>query len=89
MVVLILLGIAFVTLFEREILGLRQNRLGPNKIIFFGVLQALVDGLKLVKKEIVLPKNSSKILFIFVPLIRFLIIYLEWLLIPFWGFFLN
>jgi len=64
-------------LFEREILGLRQNRLGPNKIIFFGILQALVDGLKLVKKELILPKNRSDLIFMFIPIIRFVIIYLE------------
>lgn len=74
---MILLRIAFVTLFEREILGLRQNRLGPNKIIFLGLFQAIFDGLKLVKKEFIFPKNSSDFLFIFIPLIRFLIIYLE------------
>jgi NADH-quinone oxidoreductase subunit H len=77
MIVLILLSIAFVTLFERELLGLRQNRLSPNKIIFIGVLQALFDGLKLVKKELILPKRSSDLYFIFIPVLRFLIIYAE------------
>jgi NADH-quinone oxidoreductase subunit H len=76
-IILILLSIAFVTLFEREILGLRQNRLGPNKIIFLGIFQALIDGLKLVKKELVLPKNSSDLYFIFIPILSFLIMYLE------------
>lgn len=88
-IVLILLRIAFVTLFEREILGLRQNRLSPNKIIFFGILQALVDGLKLVKKELVLPKNSSDLYFIFIPILRFLIIYLEWFLLPYFFNLIN
>lgn len=76
-IILILLGVAFVTLFEREILSLSQTRLGPNKIIFIGILQALIDGLKLVKKELILPKNSARVLFLLVPIFRFLIIYLE------------
>lgn len=88
-VIIILLGIAFVTLFEREILGLRQNRLGPNKIIFLGLFQALLDGLKLVKKEFIFPKRRSDFLFMFIPLLRFLIIYLEWFLLPFIGGFIN
>lgn len=87
--ILVLLGVAFITLFEREILGLRQNRLGPNKIIFFGIFQALLDGLKLVKKELILPKNSSDIFFIFIPILRFLIIYLEWFVLPFFFNLIN
>ena len=88
-IILILLRVAFVTLFEREILSLSQNRLGPNKIIFGGILQALVDGLKLLKKELILPKNSSDFIFIFIPILSFTVIYLEWFVLPFLFNFFN
>lgn len=88
-VILILLGVAFITLFERELLGLSQNRLRPNKIIFIGVLQALLDGLKLVKKELILPKKRVDLIFLFVPLLGFSIMYLEWFVLPYLFNFIN
>jgi len=47
-----LLSVAFVTLLERKILSLSQNRLGPNKIVFLGLLQPVIDGIKLFKKTV-------------------------------------
>jgi NADH:ubiquinone oxidoreductase subunit H len=55
----ILLAVAFFTLFERKILGLTQRRLGPNKVIFWGILQPVLDGLKLLTKELFFPQFSS------------------------------
>jgi NADH:ubiquinone oxidoreductase subunit H len=55
--IFVLLSIAFITLFERKILGFSQNRLGPNKLLFKGILQPVIDGLKLLIKELFFPKK--------------------------------
>jgi len=81
-VVAILLSIAFVTLFERHVLGIRQSRLGPNRVSIMGLVQPLLDGIKLLSKEGVMPMSSNILLYIGAPLISFVIIMLEWFTIP-------
>lgn len=82
MILCILLSIAFVTLFERHVLGISQNRVGPNKVRFGGVLQAVFDGIKLLTKEHVVPHGGKLVLFLVAPLVSFVIIILEWFTLP-------
>jgi len=85
----ILLSVAFFTLFERKILGLTQSRLGPNKIIFWGILQPILDGVKLLTKELFFPQFSRAWGFIFAPVLYFILILFLWLNRSFFRFFLS
>jgi len=66
-IVTLLISIAYFTLAERKIIASVQRRSGPNIVGFWGLLQPLADGLKLVIKEIIIPNFANKVLFIFAP----------------------
>lgn len=82
-IILLLIAIAFATLLERKILGSIQRRQGPNVIGSFGLLQPLADGLKLFSKEIIIPSNANKYVFIVAPVLSFFVSLLGWAVIPF------
>ena len=67
----LLIAVAYFTLIERQILAAVQRRQGPNVVGFFGLLQALADGLKLFLKETILPKSSNMIIFVLAPVFTF------------------
>ena len=78
----VLIGVAYMTLVEREILGSIQRRKGPNVVGPSGILQPLSDGLKLMLKEIILPNNVNTFLFILAPVITFAGTQLYWTVLP-------
>ena len=78
----VLIGVAYMTLVEREILGSIQRRKGPNVVGVSGFLQPLADGLKLMIKEIILPNNVNTFLFILAPVITFTGTMLYWSVLP-------
>ncbi len=84
LVVLPLVGaVAYVTLMERRVIAAIQLRKGPNVVGAFGLLQPLADGLKLMIKEVILPTNANKILFLLAPFITFFLALVAWAVVPF------
>ena len=68
-ILLILISVAFITLFERKVLALRQFRLGPNKVLLKGVLQPVLDGVKLFQKRLLFPFQAWGGIIILGPLV--------------------
>jgi len=79
----ILMTVAFVTIAERKIMAAMQRRCGPNAVGIWGVLQPFADALKLLVKEIIIPRQSNSLLFVIGPCITLIFALLGWAIIPF------
>ncbi len=80
---LLMLGVAYLTFFERKIIAAIQLRKGPNVVGPFGLFQPLADGLKLLLKETVIPAWANRGVFILAPLLTFTLAIMAWAVIPF------
>ena len=78
----LLFFIAYLTYFERKVIGAMQLRKGPNVVGPFGLFQPIADGIKLLTKETIFPDKSSKFLFILSPILTFALALLAWAVIP-------
>lgn len=79
----IMLSVAYLTYVERRVLGYMQDRLGPNRVGYYGLLQPIADGLKLLMKEIIIPTGSNKFLFVLAPVLCIAPALAAWAVVPF------
>ena len=68
-ILIVLGGFAYLTLYERRALARIQTRIGPNRAGPWGLLQPIADAIKLIFKEELIPEKSDKVLFILAPVI--------------------
>jgi NADH-quinone oxidoreductase subunit H len=82
----LILCVAFLTLWERKVIGWMQLRRGPNRVrllgLFPGLGQPFADVFKLLTKEVVIPTNANKLLFWVAPMIALIPAFAAWAVIP-------
>lgn len=79
----------YAVLAERKISAWMQNRIGPNRTDKYGLLQTILDGIKLVQKEIVNPIRSDKFFFRMAPFIVFVAAFMGYAVLPFSSVFIG
>ncbi len=79
----LLICVAYLTFWERKVIGWMQVRIGPNRVGPWGLLQPIADGMKLVFKEIIVPTKASKGLYFIGPAMAFATALAAWAVVPF------
>lgn len=81
-IITIMISIAYITLSERKIMGGMQRRVGPNKIGKEGIIQPIIDGIKLITKEIIIPIRVSTKEMLIGPITILILTLIIWIPIP-------
>ncbi len=68
LILMLLVGFAYLTYMERKLLARFQSRIGPNRAGPYGLLQPVADGLKLIFKEELIPAEADKLIFVLAPI---------------------
>ena len=79
----VMIGVAYLTYAERKILAYMQVRVGPNRVGPYGLLQPIVDGIKLLFKELIIPLHANKFLFVLAPALVLGTALAAWAVVPF------
>ena len=82
-VIPLLVSVAYLTLAERKVIGFMQVRVGPNRVGPMGLLQPIADALKLMTKEIIIPSDANRFLFVLAPVLIIMPAMAAWAVIPF------
>lgn len=80
--IVVILCVAFLTYLERKVIGYMQNRIGPNRVGPRGWLQPFADVIKLLLKEVIVPTNANRFLFLVAPLLSIVPALATWAVIP-------
>jgi len=78
----VILVVAYSTYFERKVIGSMQARVGPNRVGPMGLLQPFADVFKLLFKEVIIPSESNRFLFVIAPLLSLIPALATWAVIP-------
>src|SRR5210317_2666524 len=78
----LMISVAYLTYFERKVIGFMQGRIGPNRVGYFGLLQPIADAFKLMFKEIISPTKSNNFLFLLAPILTIAPAFAAWAVIP-------
>ena len=79
----LILAVAYLTFAERKIIGYMQVRIGPNRVGWRGWLQPIADTVKAMFKEVIIPTNANRFLFLTAPILSFAPAFVAWAVIPF------
>lgn len=82
LVVVLILCVAFLTYFERKVIGYMQNRIGPNRVGPRGWFQPFADVIKLLLKEVIVPSRANRFLFFVAPLLSIVPALATWAVMP-------
>jgi NADH-quinone oxidoreductase subunit H len=78
----LLIAVAYMTYAERKIMAAMQMRVGPNMVGPLGLLQPFADAAKMLLKETIIPSGANRALFIFAPMLTFILAMIAWAVIP-------
>jgi NADH-quinone oxidoreductase subunit H len=82
LLVVVILSVAYLTFWERKIIGWMQNRIGPNRVGPWGLFQPFADVIKLLIKEVVVPTRANRFLFLTAPLLSIAPALATWAVVP-------
>lgn len=79
----IILCVAYLTYWERKMIGFMHVRRGPTRVGYRGLLQPFADVFKLLTKEIIVPANANRLLFVLAPVVTLMPALAAWAVMPF------